>query len=65
MVLVRQDGYMIGTDVLFVKCVTCRSAATPAVMFGLYFLVHDQQDAAAGLQMRCALLTAAHWSRIL
>ena len=49
MELVKQDGYMIRTNILLVKCVTCRSAATPAVIFGLYFLVHDQRDVAANL----------------
>lgn len=49
MELVKHDGYVIGTNILLVKCVTCRSAATPAVIFGLYFLVQDQQDVAANL----------------
>ena len=40
MELVKQDGYMIGTNILLVKCVTCRSAATPAVIFGLYSLLY-------------------------
>ena len=47
--LVKQDGYMIRTNILLVKCVTCRSAATPVVILGLYFLVYDQQDGAANL----------------
>ena len=49
MVLVKHEGYLIGTNILVVKCVTCRSAATPAVIFGLYSLLSGQQDAVANI----------------
>lgn len=45
----KHEGYVIGTNILLVKCVTCRSAATPVVIFGLYSLLHGQQDTAANL----------------
>lgn len=49
MELVKREGNMIGTNILLVKCVTCRSAATPVVMSGLYSLSYGQRDAAANL----------------
>ena len=49
MVLVKHEKYVFGTNILLLKCVTCRSAATPGVIFGLYSLLYGQQDAAANI----------------